>query len=154
MSYNIKATIRTGYDGSGVLWNYMKDCGEFRHTIDFNITGPDPKKGVIVQKIEKKTTAVVYSEDGEAIVLPGDSTIIDYTDGNVKFMNESYLELFWVGENGSLGYGDQFGNGAIAKYTENPSNDNQIEPEIDDKKDVCTGKIKQTGELVFILYSA
>ena len=148
MEYKIEAKFRTGDDDNEREYNVLGDCGDFRSTIDFTVKSEngEPPTGIIVQRIEKSTNVNIYNDNGggEETTLQTTQDIYDYTDGNVPFMNDNYLEIFNV-VNGEVTYGDQFGNGPICKYDEHDV------PIVDDELDMSTGEIQQTGKCVFIL---
>jgi hypothetical protein len=68
--------------------------------------------GYVIQKVEKNTDA--YIIDGRSKRI---RDISEFTSGQVKYMNESYYELFCI-INGQSIDGDNFQNGAILEYTE------------------------------------
>ena len=148
MNYSITTKYRTGADEQDRPWNDVGDCGDFRSTVDFTVADKGGNtsgvNGIIVQLIKKSTTVDVYDDDGGGKVktLTTSEQISDYTGGNVKFMNDNYLEYFEV-RNGESIDGDQFGNGPICEY-------DQTEPIIDDEQDMSHGIINQKGYAVFI----
>ncbi len=155
MVYIIKAKYRSGGDAEG-QYNILKEWGDFRSTIDFTVhlEGNDAVKptGIIVQKIEKSTRVDIYNNNGAGFEQKLQTTqeIREYTNGNVPFMNDDYLEIFnvingeVVDENGNP-YGDQFQNGGICEY------DGQGNVMCDDELDMSIGEIQQIGQCVFIL---
>lgn len=148
MNYSIASKYRSGEDDHDIPWNEVNDCGSFRSTVDFTINNQNGTQtkvnGIIVQYIQKTTAVDIYDENGGGILktLSTSQEISRYTDGNVKYMNDSYLEYFDV-KNGESIDGDQFGNGPICKY------DNS-DPIVDDELDMGHGKIIQNGYAVFI----
>jgi len=140
--YTLTKQIRKGNESPGNKWSVIRDNGDFRRTIDFTVDGSGAKTGAIFQYIVKKTEAFVY-EGTKEIKLNTSTSIADYTDHNVKYMCDSYLEYFDVDEDGST-FGDQFGNGAICKY------DTDGSPILDRAENISRGTIKQTGTAVFV----
>lgn len=69
--------------------------------------------GYVIQKVEKKTDAYTIIDGIETKI----DDITEFTSGYVKYMNESYYELFFIVEGKSID-GDNFQNGAILEYTE------------------------------------
>ena len=151
MNYSILTKYRSGEEeGTNQPWNKSYDCGGFRSTVDFTIIkhgGSRSKKGIIVQYIKKSTVVDVYNKDGGGLIttLNTSKMIYDYTNENVPYMNDSYLEYFEVSSQGQSIYGDQFGNGPICEY-------DNLGPIIDDALDIGHGKITQTGYAIFIPY--
>lgn len=139
MDYILSNKIRYGIDHSGNKWTEIRSNGDFRRTIDFVLN--NRANGIIFQYIKKNTNAVGI-ENGSEILLNTTNAISKYTGGRVKFMCDSYLEYFVV-EDGQT-FGDQFGNGAIAKY------DEEDEAILDDTDPISRGTIKQIGTSVFI----
>lgn len=153
--YTISARFRSGYEvlGNGTRrkWNYVGDCGEFRSTIDFEVSGPSHVNGILIQLVDKRIIVDVYDEDGAGQFkrLCTTEAISAFTRDNVLFSNDKYFEYFDV-RNGqvfdpcdSSPCGDQFGNGAIVKYDETG-------PIVDDEKDMGKGLLQQTGLLFFV----
>jgi len=155
LPYRLTNELRTGLQIIRVKkktikipWTEIRSNGDFRRTIDFIITdlqgSPVKKAGIIFQYITKKTNAIGVSETGEQTILNTSTKIAEYTDGNVKYMCDSYLEYFIVDKNGQTD-GDQFGNGAIATYDGNDALLDPVDP-------VSKGTITQIGTSVFIPY--
>ena len=89
----------------------------------------------------------IYKPKGGGIkdILNTSEEISEYTDNNVKYMNDNYLEYFKI-KNGKGVDGDQFGNGPICKYTKKKI------PKIDDELDMSEGTIIQNGYAIYIPY--
>ena len=151
MNYTITTKYRSGKDNKGRPWNEIEDCGSFRSTVDFTVTDKDKKtdkvNGIIVQYIQKSTTVDIYKTKGGGIkkILNTTEEISEYTNNNVKYMNDNYLEYFKV-ENDKEIDGDQFGNGPICKY------DKKHRPIVDDELDMSEGTIIQNGYAIYIPY--
>lgn len=140
--YTLSKQIRKGNESPGNKWSVIRDNGDFRRTVDFSVDGTEKKSGAIFQYIVKKTEAFVFDGANEK-KLNTSKSIADYTDNNVKYMCDSYLEYFVVDETGST-FGDQFGNGAICKYDEDGN------PILDRTENISRGTINQTGTAVFV----
>ena len=97
--------------------------------------------GYVIQKVEKKTVAYTI-KDGIETLIPD---ISEFTSGYVKYMNDSYYELFFIIDGESID-GDNFQNGAILEYTYNESN-NSYGP--DDRTDT-KGTIEIKGTSWFV----
>ena len=151
MNYSITTKYRSGEDDDDKEWNKINDCGGFRSTVDFTVTDQDKKtdevNGIIVQYIQKSTTVDIYKTKGGGIkdILNTTEEISEYTNNNVKYMNDNYLEYFKI-ENGKGVDGDQFGNGPICKYTKKKI------PIVDDELDMSEGTIIQNGYAIYIPY--
>lgn len=96
--------------------------------------------GFVVQVIRKKTDAYALCGDG---YLKRIKSIEEFTINNVRYMNDSYIELFPIID-GECDYGDNFQNGGILRYElydgEYYSNDNPP----------TLGNIQQIGDIFFI----
>jgi len=121
-----------------------KNYGDYFVKEQFNVShinSTQPINGWIVQYITKQPDI----ETTTGFKLNDTDSIMQFTEGQVEFMSDNYLELFKV-ENGKAIIPDQFASGPIAKY------------EYDTKKnkwyttdDVLTkGSITHTGLSVFI----
>jgi hypothetical protein len=132
-------TITQSFRGKDKANYKVEDFGDFLSIIDFEVTPNNlPVNGIIFQKITKITKVIVANKNTENI-LETSKQICDYTNNNVKFMNETYLEYFEVKDNNVAG--DQFQNSAITRYIKKNVN----------PKDVSEyGVILQKGECVFI----
>ena len=157
-NYSITTKYRSGVDKDGDRrpWNEIEDCGSFRSTVDFTVTDQDKKtdevNGIIVQYIQKSTTVDIYKTKGGGIkdTLNTSEEISEYTNNNVKYMNDHYLEYFKIKNGKSMDgdqiIGDQFGNGPICKYSKKDI------PKIDDELDMSEGTIIQNGYAIYIPY--
>lgn len=120
--------------------------GEFVVHKEFKVKSKcNPKSknvsGYVIQKVEKKTVAYTI-KDGIETLIPD---ISKFTSDYVKYMNDSYYELFFI-INGESTDGDNFQNGAILEYTYDELN-NSYGP--DDRTDT-KGTIKIKGTSWFI----
>lgn len=97
--------------------------------------------GYIIQKVEKTTDAFTIING----ITHRIENIEEFTSGYVKYMNDSYYELFFILDGESTD-ADNFQNGAILEYTYN-SNNNSFGP--DDNTDT-KGLIKVKGTSWFI----
>jgi hypothetical protein len=97
--------------------------------------------GYILQEVRKHTVAYVLCKNG----LKKINDIAKFTDGNVKYMNDSYYELFPVLD-GKACSGDNFQNGEILRYVI----DNNTKKPGGDNNPPTRGTIKQTGKICFI----
>ena len=153
--YKINTRFRSGYEtlsnGTRRNWNYVGDCGEFRSTIDFTVSGTSHVSGLLVQLVDKKVCVDVFDEDGKGLIKKLSTTdeISAFTNDNVLFSNGKYIEYFDV-RNGcvydpssSEPCGDQFGNGPVVRY-------DKIGPIVDDEKDLGRGILQQTGSMFFV----
>lgn len=96
--------------------------GEFVVHKEFQVklnTSPRKKKifGYIIQKVEKNTEAYTNKNSIKNSI----KNISKFTSDYVRYMNDSYYELFFVIDGESTS-GDNFQNGAILEYTFNNSN--------------------------------
>ena len=96
--------------------------------------------GYILQEVKKNTNAYVLCKNG----LKKINDIEKFTDGNVKYMNDSYYELFPVLD-GKACYGDNFQNGEILHYTIDENGESG-----GDNNPPTRGTIKQIGIICFI----
>jgi len=96
--------------------------------------------GFIVQVIEKHTKAYALCGDGYIKEI---KNIDEFTSNQVKFMNDSYIELFPIID-GECEYGDNFQNGGVLQYEKYRGKfyPNNNPPTI--------GKIEQSGLCFFI----
>jgi hypothetical protein len=140
MDYILSNKIRKGE-------SEIRDNGDFIRTIDFTVTGPGSKEGIIFQYIIKDTYAIAINENGEEIILNTSDAISKFTNSNVKYMCDSYIEYFKVASDGNAIDGDKFGNGAISLYDEDG-------PILDREKNISKGIIIQTGVSVFLTKDA
>lgn len=96
--------------------------------------------GFIVQIIIKRTDAYALCGDGYIKKI---IDIDEFTNNQVQFMNDSYIELFPI-INGVCEYGDNFQNGELLQYEKYKgkyyTNDNPP----------TLGKIQQIGQIIFI----
>jgi hypothetical protein len=123
--------------------NYAKLWGEYTVHKEFIVKKNNRKKdinGFIVQVITKSTEAYVLCGDGNIKKI---NDISQFTSNRVKYMNDSYIELFPI-INGESMYGDNFQNGGILRYEKEGRNyyTNNNPPTF--------GIIQQTGENFFI----
>lgn len=132
-------------------WNYVGDCGEFRSTVDFTVTGSTDIAGVIIQSVHKKSTLDVYDPLGGGYQCRLDTTsqVDRFTSHNVLYSNDSYIEYFDVLDGEVVdpltgeACGDQFGNGPLVRY-------DKCGPIVDDEQDNGEGSVNQIGLLFFV----
>ena len=124
--------------------------GEFEVKKAFDITNCKGDKqqinGIIIQHIQK-SARVTKKIDGTTMTTTEE--IRNYTNGNVDFMNNSYLEIFKI-INGRSFDADSFSNGAIVPYEGNEAM--IVNPPYNDKdiNYMTKGIIIQSGESIFI----
>lgn len=121
--------------------------GEFVVHKEFQVKlNSQPRKkqifGYVIQKVEKHTSAYTII-DGKSKKI---NDIEKFTRNQVKYMNDSYYELFFIYEGKSTN-GDNFQNGAILEYTSASNNSSNIGP---DDKTKTKGTINVKGVSVFI----
>jgi hypothetical protein len=109
--------------------------GEFVVHKEFKVESPVQAEiyGYVIQKVQKSTNAYTIIDDNKEEIID----IEKFTDGNVKYMNDTYYELFFI-INGESTDGDNFQNGAILEYTYDHNN-NSFRP--DDKTNTEGGII-------------
>jgi len=131
--------------------NTVAASGDFSYTRDFQITdinGNDLKyvpnvNGYIFQKITKTVDVVVPDPAvGKPARLTTSDHVMDYTNGIVNSMSESYVEAFVVTK-GIVRSADKFSNASILRYK---GKKGQFDPAAPNTK----GKITQIGEYYFI----
>jgi hypothetical protein len=133
----------------------IENCGSYEVIVDFEILKSSNSKldtktsGCIFQLIIKDTNAkgsnfVSDKQTGPEVDLNTSDTISKYTNKQVNWMCENYLEYFEV-INGLVihGNGDGFANGPISRYSKN-------DPIIDDAENISQGIIIHIGLAVFV----
>lgn len=139
------------------MYNIIADieAEEVRNNGDFSVTkrfyvknqhGEDAT-GIIIQYITKKAN-VYHSPDGIEKIYDTSQKISEFTDGNVLFSNDNYLEIFEVTE--GVSEEDVFQNGALAKY--DPL-DGEAFIDNEDRLYMTKGSITHSGECIFVPYS-
>jgi hypothetical protein len=131
-------TITQSFRGSTEDVYSVRDFGDFFSIIDFVVTFngiSKPFNGIIFQLITKNTVIVFNNK-----ILSKTKEILNFTNKNVNFMTETYIEYFEV-KNSIVQNADQFQNGAITKY----KNKNVDYTNVSEY-----GIILQKGECVFI----
>ena len=114
--------------------------GEYMVDKDMKVTSPSESVyGFIIQHVRKMTTAKVLTTSGFKKIKDIDA----FTSSRVRYMNESYYELFPVVD-GVATETDSFANGAVLHYEQHKSKwyANNNPPTI--------GSILQTGSCFFI----
>ena len=156
MPYTIKISLELDrlearYNGDFAAFKYFEvyDSTNVKH----------PKKegvsGKIVQLITKKANVFHYNKDtNKEEVLDTSNDIEEFTSRKVKFVCDSYIEIFDV-KNGESLSSDNFSNGAIVPYDKEGAyivspNEETGEYEPEDKYRVTRGTIVQTGVSIFI----
>jgi len=129
--YQINQTPWRGKDDEGKNYQSKGRYGDFRETKEYNIVGKAPVNGIVIQYINKKTKVEVAKPVDGSYILDTSAAIEKLTNGNVKYMCDSYFEYFEI-VNGKSVVGDQFQNGAVAPYYLEkkswlPETDNAIE---------------------------
>lgn len=105
--------------------------------------------GFIIQIITKQTNANILCSETTAnkpkSTIKSIEDISKFTNNNVKYMNDSYIELFPI-LNGECEYGDNFQNGGILRYykSKNQYYTNDNPPTF--------GYIEQIGTIFFISF--
>jgi hypothetical protein len=138
----------------------VENCGSYEVIVDFEILNlksksvkPAKINGCIFQLIIKDTNAkgsnfVSEKQMGPEVDLNTSDTISKYTNKQVNWMCENYLEYFEIidGLVKDLD-GDGFASGPIARYSKN-------DPIIDDAENISQGSIIHIGLAVFVPNSA
>ena len=135
--------------------NIVENCGSYEVIVDFEVKSLKPKTkdppidGCIFQLIIKDTNAkgsnfVSEKQTGPEVNLNTSNTISKYTNKQVNWMCENYLEYFEIidGLVKKLD-GDGFASGPIARYSKN-------DPIIDDALPISQGSIIHIGLAVFV----
>jgi len=139
--------------------NIVENCGSYEVIVDFEVISLKPKtksktkdppiNGCIFQLIIKDTNAkgsnfVSEKQTGPEVDLNTSNTISKYTNKQVNWMCENYLEYFEIidGLVKNLD-GDGFASGPIARYSKN-------DPIIDDALPISQGIIIHIGLAVFV----
>jgi len=138
--YNITLTNIEEVSG---LWGEFTVHKEFTVESMKNTNNSNKKKaanGFVVQVITKNTNANVLCDKG---VIKRIEDIAKFTNTKVKYMNDSYIELFPI-INGECEYGDNFQNGGVLRYYKSKNNyyTNDNPPTF--------GFIEQVGAIFFI----
>ena len=135
----------------------VENCGSYEVIVDFEVKSLKPKSktkdppinGCIFQLIIKDTNAkgsnfVSEKQTGPEVDLNTSNTISKYTNKQVNWMCENYLEYFEIidGLVKKLD-GDGFASGPIARYSKN-------DPIIDDALPISQGSIIHIGLAVFV----
>lgn len=96
--------------------------------------------GFVVQVVDKRTNAYALCNDNKIRQI---NNIEEFTSDRVKYMNESYIELFPIID-GNCDYGDNFQNGAILTYYKDGRKF------YTDDNPPTSGNIEQIGRIFFI----